>query len=252
MQSGMRTASLFYNYMNVKTNGWDVCNFIIEGFWIGMVPTKEAPIEEATNLDLKIVNRISAHDAKRPLKLVVSVVEPQELAKHGFMGVKTVAPHDWQQLGAEHHLVIMRDFSANVALFDAIKAVLKIKYCIDNGGAVYAHCKAGRSRSAMIGAIYLVVFAVIPTTGHLFTLEKAVQFLKEKRKQIDLGQSKLEKAAEIISKLREYKLDALMRNECTIDDVIPLLPKEHQDDMRGFLNELISQPKHTDTRSISL
>ena len=113
-----------------------------------------------------------------------------------------VSPQDWLANDIKHTLVNMRDFSADVDHKTVIQTILKIKEAIDNHQSVYIHCKAGRSRSAMLCAIFLTVFIDNPMTQQKYTLPESILFLKNARKQLLIDRRKFSLAQKIIDAMK--------------------------------------------------
>lgn len=202
----VRTISLSYNNIKAKMGIWDQYSFIRDGLWLGTLPTIDGPIEEACDFDTKLIESISDTTPHLPLKLVVSVVEENELKGDGFAGITTVSPERWKELGIEHQLLQMEDFTANVDLNQAVKVVTQIIETMNQGYSVYVHCKAGRSRSAMIEAVVLALTTINENSQELLTLNEAIDFLKSKRKQVSIGSKKRETAKQIIQHFDRHDL----------------------------------------------
>lgn len=188
----------FNTIFNIQIGRWDAYNKIVKGLWLGMLPTEKSVIRAASDLGAKIVDFINQDIDKMPLRLVISVVEEDELNGKDMLWTTTVPKRYWQENNIQHHVIHMRDHTANISCRAAIEAIDKIRETINAGGAVYTHCRAGRSRSAMLYAIYLSLFEKNPKTGTLFTLPDAVEYMRQQRKQVSLQATKLDKANEII------------------------------------------------------
>lgn len=198
--SAVRTASMMYTLTRVHVKNWQAYNQIIDGLFLGMIPIKKANIfgTEFDNQHRQIQKFAAEKNPNRPLKLVISVVEPDELKGVGFANIESmVSPKDWNNLkpGVEQHSLPIADQTAGVSNDDAIATLFKIRQCILENGSVYVHCKAGRSRSAMICLIYLVVYENM-------TIQTAKELLIRQRKQVELNNDKLNKAAEIINEIK--------------------------------------------------
>jgi len=198
----IRTCSLWFNLIRQKID-WDKHNQIMPGLFLGVIPTQStiAGTFFSNTVDT-IIKDITQKNPEQPLGLVVSIVEPDELAGAGFAGITMGSPQDWLDKGIEHTLVNMRDFSADVDHTTVINTILKIKEVIDNHKSVYIHCKAGRSRSAMLCAIFLTVFITNPITQQKYTLPESIFFLKNARKQVLIDRKKFSLAQKIISEMQ--------------------------------------------------
>lgn len=209
----MRTPSLFYNYVQNSLGNWELFHQIIAGLYLGMIPTEEAMISQCALSSKKLQSEINAINPNRPLGLVVSLVDPIELAPGAFLATKTVSSDDWSKIAIRegksekisHCLVPMVDFQAEVDPAKIIAALFLAEETIAKNMSVYVHCKAGRSRSAMFIAIYLSCF-VKNTKDAFYTLAEAKTFLKQIRKQVSIEAAKLATAEIIIKEIKKYQL----------------------------------------------
>ncbi len=172
---------------DTKQNPMDL---VAKGIILGVIPKSvqiEAIIEEAK----KSTNPVkSIH--------IFSVTDEFEQGMPGML-----QPHQLEELqkkhGIEfkHHQVPMTDFGAEITPQALLAAVYKMRQIIEEGGTVYIHCKAGRARSAMIVATYLALFGdndnlkIKENDDANPSLNQAVQYLKNKRTQVDLHQDKV-------------------------------------------------------------
>lgn len=137
-------------------------------------------------------------DLPEDVKLVVSVNSYQEVSGKGMLS-EVLSPADLESQGRTHLFVHMPDFTADVAPGDIIDATKSIrKQLEEEDGAVYIHCKAGRSRSAMLCAIYLATYGGYEGEELEANLEDAINFIKRCRPQIDVDRDKVVKAREIL------------------------------------------------------
>uniref|UniRef100_A0A0N5ALM4 Phosphatidylglycerophosphatase and protein-tyrosine phosphatase 1 n=1 Tax=Syphacia muris TaxID=451379 RepID=A0A0N5ALM4_9BILA len=83
---------------------------------------------------------------------VVCCTEDYEL-RAAFNAMK---PADWLNLSVAVHQVPMKDFTGAAPINDINMAVAFIKGIGKSGKSVYVHCKAGRTRSALIVMCYLM------------------------------------------------------------------------------------------------
>jgi hypothetical protein len=200
----VRTCSLWFNFIRQKID-WDKHNQILPGLFLGVIPTKSSFVGKFfSNTSDDIMQNIKKTNPNRPLGLIVSIVEPDELASKGFLGITMVSPLDWAAKNIKHTLVEMRDFSADVDHKKVITAILQMKETIEAGQSVYVHCKAGRSRSAMLCAIYLTIFVNNPATQQKYTLPEAILLLKNARKQTLIERKKFILAQKIIDEMKQF------------------------------------------------
>jgi hypothetical protein len=200
----VRSVSMLYTEFQILHNGWKPHHQIAEGLFLGMIPIKKAwETNEFDDQHLAIIELAKKSNAERPLKLVISTVEHDELLGKGFASIKEmVSTDEWMKNKVEQVLVSVPDFSANVKNEIVIDAIEKMRKCIENKGAVYVHCKAGRSRSAMLCVIYLSVYGLDPTASSPMTFEAAFNIVKSKRPQVELHETQKAKAAEVIAILK--------------------------------------------------
>ena len=198
-----RSASLRYNQTMQWLGYWAKHSQIVSGLFLGVIPTNATAMGDGfCDTPQEIIDFIKQTNPTRSLCLVVSVVERCELEKDSFLGVSTVTPDQWKRAGMEHLLVEMQDFTANLNnKEEAITALFKMKKAIDSGNSVYVHCKAGRSRSAMLCAIYLAAFVINPETKKNYTLPEAIQTIKNARKQTKIEENKVAMATEILKEI---------------------------------------------------
>lgn len=193
-KAAVRTVSFWYNEANPKAVR---LSHVITGLFLGRIPNKTPQVF------MDFVNEVNP---TRPLGLVVSVVEKDELRGDGFLGANMVKPRQWTQEGVKHHLISMVDFTHTVDVDESIETIKKIHACIESGKAVYIHCKAGRSRSAMFCIIYMCCFLDNPATKLRYTPAEALKLLKDARKNVDVGRNKMKMAQTIIDEFENHGL----------------------------------------------
>ena len=120
--------SLNYNKYQSLNNEWNIYDEVIPHIYLGRIP-------ENNNYPDRT-------------KLIISAVTYGELAEIQF-------DYDYLESNGIRHLFInMEDFTSSVCNKSIINAIkLMQKYASENLN-IYVHCKAGRSRSGMILAIY--------------------------------------------------------------------------------------------------
>ncbi|KAF0708335.1 hypothetical protein AaE_013259 [Aphanomyces astaci] len=106
---------------------------------------------------------------------VVTMNQPYELLP-SVLGTP-VTPEDWHDLGIDQCFGHTPDFSPP-ALATLIACVDFTKKHIDQGGTVYVHCKAGRGRSTIVVAAYLL------HENRGWSVDEALAFIKAKRPHI--------------------------------------------------------------------
>jgi len=108
---------------------------------------------------------------------VVSLCKDYELDKN-LVGTP-VAPSHWEAQGVECLHIPTADFDTPTIqqLFMAVIFIYKI---IDGKKRVYVHCKAGRGRSVVVVACFLI-------QKYNITTEESIQMIAKKRPHINLG-----------------------------------------------------------------
>ena len=84
------------------------------------------------------------------IKGVVSINEE-------FERVVTLSPEEWAAHGVEMKRINCGDFNFVPSKTELKDAADFIQHKISEGGSVYVHCKAGRTRSATVVATYLIL-----------------------------------------------------------------------------------------------
>ncbi|OQR87951.1 phosphatidylglycerophosphatase and protein-tyrosine phosphatase 1-like isoform X1 [Achlya hypogyna] len=105
---------------------------------------------------------------------VVTMNEPFEL-RPTHLGTP-VTPDDWAGLGIDQHIAATTDFTAP-SMESLVACVAFVSRHIDLGHTVYVHCKAGRGRSTVVVAAYLM-------RTHQWSIDQALDFIKQKRPHI--------------------------------------------------------------------
>ncbi|GEM_PF-5869114 len=181
-----------------------------DGIFLGAIPYElqcDALIEFVSSEQDK-----NPDQKKRPLKLIISVVDYFELGGSFALPHRIATPKDWSARGVKQCSLPIKDFGA--VAFDEciIKAIYEMRECLMEGNSVYVHCKAGRGRSAMLCAIYLAVFDEVYaklTVEEAFL--KAMEQMRGKRTQVKLDNLKSDKAKQVIQHIRN--LTALKKQE---------------------------------------
>lgn len=123
------------------------------------------------------------------VKGVIALNEPFEL-RHFYN-----SDDEWARLGVRVLKIPTRDFVGVPPLADIARALLFVDEIRSDNGSVYVHCKAGRTRSAIIAACYLV------KTRGIRPME-AISFIKRRRSHIRL----YERHRDAINKFYEWMI----------------------------------------------
>ena len=117
---------------------------------------------------------------KENIKGVLTMNEDHELEF-------SVSREEWSKLGVEVMQIPIKDYTGVASLEQLKKGVDFINTHRSQNQSVYVHCKAGRYRSALMVACYLI-------NTKQYTPEEARNFLKEKRPQVILNIDRQKKA----------------------------------------------------------
>ncbi|RDI44605.1 dual specificity protein phosphatase family protein [Aquicella lusitana] len=144
-----------------------------------------------------------------PLGMVLSVVPIWQLS-----GIKVDPPKVWKDENVKQVVLPIPDFTAEASSDDIMTAVLMMRDCVQANKSVLVHCKAGKSRSAMVCLIYLYFFGRdenLGLSGRIQDIKQDIQkiavYLKQKRLQVDILNPQLEKAEEVISYMKQKQLE---------------------------------------------
>ncbi len=88
--------------------------------------------------------------------LVVSCNDNFELSGVGAL-CNIIPPHIWAYYNIKHHHLPFTDYSSNADPFLVVQTLEKMVDVYNSKGSIYIHCKAGRSRSAFITALFLCI-----------------------------------------------------------------------------------------------
>lgn len=156
-------------------------DLIAHGIYLGRIPTDTFELPDVS------------------VKLIISVVESFELAGNGLIGKNTYPLEEWAKQGIRHVHLNMPDFSAKVNYQEVAEIIKLMREYIEGGSSVYVHCKAGRSRSAMVCAGYLSVYGDGNNLPPQSDFEQVVSYIKAKRSQVKMGLGKQEAIKKIVA-----------------------------------------------------
>lgn len=141
-----------------------------------------------------------------PGGLIVACNEYFELAGCGTV-FSVTNPSLWHDAGIEHFHLPFTDFSANAEPQLIFAALAKMLEVYSKGETVYVHCKAGRSRSALISAIFMCVLELRDEDPNndeenlKQLLLKKIEQLKSQRQQVEVDEEKINLGVNV---LRQY------------------------------------------------
>ncbi|GAB1610496.1 phosphatidylglycerophosphatase and protein-tyrosine phosphatase 1 isoform X2 [Argonauta hians] len=128
--------SLFYNYVLYLASYRNWYVRIDTSIILGALPFRQMATELVE---------------KEAVKGVISANETYETK------LFTPSKQEWKDLGVGFLQVNVEDFFGTPTLWQITQALAFISFYQQSGQCVYVHCKAGRTRSAIIVACYLIV-----------------------------------------------------------------------------------------------
>ena len=114
--------------------------------------------------------------AKEKVNAILTLNEDHELEY-------SISKKEWLNINVDHKQIAIRDYIGVASLNQIIDAVDYINKHKSLDQCVYVHCKAGRYRSALIVACYLI-------HSNKFTVEQAKEHLKGLRPFVILDKSR--------------------------------------------------------------
>lgn len=127
---------------------WKERSHVAKNLYISKIPLRGE--EEA------IINFVN-EKGEGPLGCVVSVVKPYEVLET-LPRMDPIRPDEWKDKHIQHILLEMPDFTSAIAVSDAFRVIQEIQAYRQKEEAVLVHCKAGRSRSALMVACVLAIY----------------------------------------------------------------------------------------------
>nr|CAG4645210.1 EOG090X0GSS [Leptodora kindtii] len=156
--------SLAYNIVMEKVSSRKWYNHIDEHVILGALPLRSMASE--------LVNELR-------VKGIVSLNEDYELR---YLANN---PSEWKELGVDNIHFQVTDIFEAPSQQVLTEGVQFMDATVSNGGVVYVHCKAGRSRSATMVGCYLM-------KKYKWTPDEAISHMKSKRPHILLDSLKME------------------------------------------------------------
>ena len=162
--------------------------------------------------------------------LVVSCNDNFELSGVGAL-CNIIPPHVWSYYGIHHHHLPFTDFASNADPHLVIQTLETMAAVFYNKGSIYIHCKAGRSRSALIIALFLCVNEESIRQSLLLTVDdnqlkiiliNTIKQVQKLRSQVSVDSNKLTLGVEVL----KYYIQHWKKNESPIDLVS--LPEKEQ------------------------
>jgi protein-tyrosine phosphatase len=138
--------------------------------------------------------------------LVVSCNDHFELSGVGTF-CSIIPPHIWTHYNIEHQHLPFSDFATNADPLLIVQVLQKMVDVHKNNGNIYIHCKAGRSRSALIAALFLCITNDSLKQQLLHTQNKQeidvillnmVNHIKEIRSQVVVSKDNLDLGTKIL------------------------------------------------------
>lgn len=160
--------------INVNRPWWST---IIDGLKVGAIPI------ENWDHGFELLNECNLSGKK--LGLVVSCCESFELAGNGLMRLTPVSPAFWIKHGVTHLQIKMPDFKGGVPLEQIHLTVAEMHRSLLNGESVYVHCKAGRGRSIVMIACYLI-------EHQNMSPDDAIALIRQHRAEVSLSRAQFD------------------------------------------------------------
>ncbi|MBA3536796.1 MAG: dual specificity protein phosphatase family protein [Tatlockia sp.] len=136
--------------------------------------------------------------------LIVSCIEPYEGAGSSTV-IDVIKPFAWQPAGIDHYHLPFIDFSDEVNPVLALEALAKILEVYQDGGTVYIHCKAGRSRSPLIATLFMAILELKVNNQRKYDEETLGRLLRRKiaklttqRPQTSIDEEKINQGVKIL------------------------------------------------------
>lgn len=173
-------------------------NEVIPGLYLGAQPM--------LNLD---------HHLELPKQLGVDTILTMVELEHELgVGLLTepVKPDDWRLAGGiQQHVIDTPDFLP-VSQQKIHQAVEIIHECIQRGGKIYIHCKAGRGRSATAVVCYLLKYGM-QINGEMKFFDDpvhAISYVKTKRSVISLNPKQMQAIVQFHADLKSRRAESSM------------------------------------------
>lgn len=181
----------------------------------------------------RIIRYISDECKQGPLGLVVSVVQDYELNETGYF-MDPIRPSEWKQTESndefaseekdaskeeshqiEQYRLDMKDFNTEVNINEAVNLIFRIQEEYRNKNkSVLIHCKAGKSRSAMLASCVLALYDLCEdennrnkTSEEL--VEMAVEQILASRRQIKVSSALKQTAVKVIEEAKRIQSERL-------------------------------------------
>lgn len=169
----------------------------------------------------RIIDFITNECKQAPLGLVVSVVQDYELTETGYF-MDPIRPDEWKQNEQaeppiEQCRLDMKDFNSEVNVNEAVKLIFRIQEEYrEKNKSVLIHCKAGKSRSAMLASCVLAVFDLCEDKNNIMKpsedlVEMAVEEIFANRKQIKVSSALKQTAVTIVNEARRVQNEKLCK-----------------------------------------
>ncbi len=200
--AGIFHTSRFSTKMMNKLGIWEECSRIAPGFYLSIIPASGGSCYAANDQHEQFQELINARENnQRPLKVVCSLVSYMDFARQGVE-----PPNVWIKKGIEQITIPIPDFTAKIENEVLISVVEHIEQVRGKDHSVLYHCKAGRSRSAMMMSIVLARMELskispdkeITKDQIRRSVQTAVEQLQRERKQVGLLKEQFEKAVEVV------------------------------------------------------
>lgn len=214
---------------NKQQSDWNNYDQIVPRVFLGRLPSK---------------NNVTLPES---VGMVVSVVEPYELSSNIMIDKYT--PAELKDNNIKQLVIRIKDTTADTSICEVYNAVVEIKQFLDDHPEkdVYIHCKAGRSRSAMLLVVFLSMFGdeyglKINNQDPESNVMESINFIADKRPHITINPDQTNMARQVTSEAKSRLFSASYhqskREELYSSPKDYLVTLDAKDTIRGLLSFL--------------
>lgn len=235
--------SYLYTETMCNLGYWNRWSRVGVNLYVSKIPLKKEEAkddakDEAKNEADQIIQFVNEHK-EGPLRYVVSVVEEYEITEE-LPRMNPVRKEEWIKKGINHSLLEMADFKSDVSFTKAIDQIKETQDYRKRNLGVLIHCKAGRSRSAMIATCVLALYDLYdPQKTSTMLVDMAIAKILESRDWIKMADNR-GTAIKIVSIARKQiygmMLDVSIPRDLS-DKVDSPSDQKHEDDLGVRINQ---------------
>jgi len=223
-------------------------------------PINKVTSEEKSNFGSIYISRLPCRgeqelftdkikEESAPLKLVVSVVDEYEindtLPSEYLPLMNPIRPEEWKAKGIDQIRLEMTDFSSGSDLdFDvAARLVHDIQKVREKGGSVLIHCKAGRTRSAMLASCVVSLYDLLQNPENhekpdRELVDLAIAKMTENRVQLKVHEENRVTAAKIVNAAK--KQHAFKEYKTKLTAFFKAYEEKHNSTLKPEINKLFA------------